>query len=282
ADGIAVIVQPSGIRTYADDDYRKAGATIAEDLGGCDVVFAVKEIPISLLREGGAYVLFSHTIKGQRHNMPLLRRMMELGCTLIGYERIVGEDGRRLVFFGRHAGLAGMIDTFSVLGARLAHLGYATAFSTIGLAHRYADLAAAEEAIRAAGAALGELPEELAPFIVGFAGYGNVSQGAQQIFDLMPHEQIEPAELPALAARDGAPRDRLFKVVFKEEHLVRPQDAANPFRLEEYYRHPERYHGIFATHAEKLSVLVNAIYWTDAYPRLITREDVRRWHEGGG
>ena len=32
-----------------------------------------------MFREGGAYAFFSHTIKGQAHNMPMLRRLMELG-----------------------------------------------------------------------------------------------------------------------------------------------------------------------------------------------------------
>ena len=34
------------------------------------------------------------------------------------------------------------------------------------------------------------LPKELTPFIVGFAGYGNVSRGAQEIFDILPHEVV--------------------------------------------------------------------------------------------
>ena len=68
----------------ADGGARAARFGLDEDLSGCDVVFAVKEIPVELMRQGGAYVFFSHTIKGQSHNMPMLRRMMELGCTLFG------------------------------------------------------------------------------------------------------------------------------------------------------------------------------------------------------
>ncbi len=278
AQGIAVRIQPSRIRAFADDAYREAGAVVHEDLAPCDLVLAVKEIPATLLRQGGAYVFFSHTIKGQAHNMPLLKRMMDLGCTLIDYERITDEQGRRLVFFGRHAGLAGMIDTFSVLGARLAELGDTTAFAGIDLAHSYEDLPAATTAVREAGRALGQLPAALAPFVVGFAGYGNVSQGAQQIFDLMPHEEIAPSDLAALVARDAPVRDRLFKVVFKEEHLVEPSVAGKAFALQEYYDHPDRFSSVFAEHARRLNVLINAIYWTDAYPRLVSREQLRQWH----
>jgi alpha-aminoadipic semialdehyde synthase len=273
--GVEVVVQPSPIRAFPDDDYRRAGAIIDEELDHCDLVLAVKEIPIALLREGGAYVFFSHTIKGQEHNMPMLKRMMDLGCTLIDYERITDDAGRRLVFFGRHAGLAGMIDTFSVLGARLAHLGHATSLSRIGLAHTYADLDTARSAVIAAGETLGEVPDQLAPMVFGFAGYGNVSVGAQQIFDLMPHEQIEPSALAAVTGASAPPRDRLLKVVFREEDLVTPAEAGADFALQEYYDHPERYRSVFADHARHLSVLINAIFWTEAYPRLLTREQLR-------
>ncbi len=281
AGGLTVIVQPSSIRAFPDEAYRAAGATLSEDLGACELVVAVKEIPTALLREGGAYLFFSHTIKGQPQNMPLLRRMMELGCTLIDYERITDEDGRRLVFFGRHAGLAGMTDTLSVLGARLAALGYVTPFAELGLAHSYPDLPAIVAAVRSVGDALGELPLGLAPLLFGFAGYGNVSRGAQEIFDLLPHEAIDPSELAGLVGAARPPRDRLFKVVFEERHLVAPNDADQPFVLTQYYEQPELFHSVFEDHAKHLSVLINAIFWTDAYPRLVTRAALRRWHDAG-
>ena len=279
AAGVTVVVQPSTIRVFDDDAYREAGATLQEDLSGCDVVFAVKEIPVELLRAGGAYVFFSHTIKGQAHNMPLLRRLMELGAVLIDYERIVDEDNRRLVFFGPHAGMAGMIDTLAVLGRRLAVQGIDTPLRDVLLTHRYASLAAAEQAVREVGAAVAktQLPVELAPFVAGFSGYGNVSQGAQQIFDLLPVEAVAPDELPALLQRSNPVRDRFFKVVFREEHLVEPVQEGATFELQDYYDHPERYRSIFERHAPHLSLFINAVYWTEAYPRLLSSSFLKSW-----
>ncbi len=271
-----VVVQPSAIRVFADGDYRAAGAAVSEELAGCDMVLAVKEIPTALLRKGGAYAFFSHTVKGQAHNMPLLRRLMELDCTLVDYERIVDAEGCRLVSFGRHAGLAGMIDTLHVLGRRLAWLGYDTPLAQVSPAHQYESLAAAEAQLSGLAAALA-LPAALCPFVVGFAGYGNVSRGAQEIFDRLRPETVEPEELAALVTRSSPPRDRLFKVVFEERHLVQPDDPAEPFRLQTYYDHPERFRSRFEAHARNLSALVNAIYWTDAYPRLITNRFLCEW-----
>ena len=268
--GVRVVVQPSTIRAFDDDAYRRAGAIVQEDLSQENAVLAVKEIPHSLIRDGGSYVFFSHTIKGQKHNMPLLRALMDRGCTLIDYERIVDDDGRRLVFFGRHAGMAGMIDTLAVLGRRLKALGHETGLCDLKLAFEYDDLADAHAAVSQVGANL-NLGAALAPLVIGFAGYGNVSQGAQSILERMPHETIEPHELAALVARPKAPRDRIFKVVFKERHLATPRDDQATFELQDYYQHPEKYRSCFEQHLPHLSVLVNAIYWTEKYPRLVRR-----------
>src|SRR5262245_26173857 len=71
--GIPVFVQPSSIRVFNDDEYREVGATVQEDLSGCSIVFAVKEIPADFFRHAGTYMFFSHTFKGQPYNMPMLR-----------------------------------------------------------------------------------------------------------------------------------------------------------------------------------------------------------------
>ena len=96
-------------------------------------------------------MFFSHTIKGQPYNMPMLRRMRERRVHLIDYERIVDADGRRLVLFGRFAGLAGMIDALHFHGRRLAQEGRETPLLSIEPSHRYDDLATAMKAVAAAG-----------------------------------------------------------------------------------------------------------------------------------
>ena len=90
-----------------------------EDICPSRTVFAIKEIPIESLAKEKVYVFFSHTAKGQSYNMPMLKRMMELGCSIIDYEKIVNEKGQRILFFGSYAGQAGMIDSLWALGRRL-------------------------------------------------------------------------------------------------------------------------------------------------------------------
>ena len=65
----------------------------------------------------------------------------------------------------------------------------------------------------------------------------------------------------------------LFKVVFSEDDMVRPRQGT--FVLQDYYAHPEKYESKFEDYLPLLSILVNCIYWTDKYPRLVSKEYLR-------
>ena len=195
--GIKTIVQPSPIRIFSNEEYKNSGAEVDEDLSDAKTIFAVKEIPEKLLEQGKTYIYFSHTIKGQSYNMSMLRKLMDLKCNLIDYERVVNEKNMRLIFFGRHAGLAGMIETLYAFGRKMKLKGYDTPFEKLKQAYLYSSLEDAKEEIAKIGREVADngLPEDLGPLVVAFAGYGNVSKGAQEIFDLLPHKVIQPNQL---------------------------------------------------------------------------------------
>jgi alpha-aminoadipic semialdehyde synthase len=121
------------------------------------------------------------------------------------------------------------------------------------------------------------LPDELTPFVVGFAGYGNVSRGAQEIFDILPHKTISPEELPDVTPESNL----LYKCVFKEEHMVEPKDTTAEFDLQDYYKNGKTtYIGVFHKHVPYITVLMNCIYWTNNYPRLLTLDFIRNhWNK---
>ncbi|MCK5147820.1 hypothetical protein KAR48_13765 [bacterium] len=274
--GIECIVQPSPTRIFTDGEYAEAGATIQSDLSSCQVVFGLKEMPAAIFEKGKTYIFFSHTIKGQAHNMPMLKRLADLECTLLDYEKIEDDNGRRLLFFGRFAGLAGMIDSLWSLGERLKYEGYETPFEKVGQAFHYSCLEDAETHIREAAELIARdgLPMELGPIVIGFTGYGHVSGGAQEIFDILPHKVIQPEDLEAfINSNEWDPR-YLYKVVYREEDMNAPKDAHAAFKLQEYYDHPERYKSIFAPHLQWLSVMINAIYWDTPYPKLVTKQEL--------
>jgi saccharopine dehydrogenase (NAD+, L-lysine-forming) len=279
--GIAFHVQPSPIRVFSEDEYRAAGVTVEEDLAQCPVIFAVKEIPTRFFEPGKTYVFFSHVIKGQPYNMPMLRRLVDLGCNLIDYERVVDDDGRRLIFFGRYAGIAGALETLHALGQRLAWEGVPNPFERLRHAHEYHDVAAAQEDVaRAAEAIRTEgIPEAVQPLIIGVTGYGNVAHGAWEILDLLPIQPIAPAKVPLVRSNESS-RPTIYAATFCEEHLVEPISNVGRFDLQDYYAHPERYRGVFERFAPFLTAVVNAIYWDARYPRLITKAYLKQLFAG--
>lgn len=281
-EGLAVLVQPSVIRVFDDASYVRAGATVVDDLSPCDVIFALKEVPPELILADKAYVFFAHVVKGQPANMPMLRRLVERRCSLVDYERIVDAEGRRLVFFGRYAGLAGMMDTLWALGRRLAWEGSETPFAALSPAWQYESLEEARSAVREVGerVASGGVGNDLAPLIIGFAGYGNVSRGAQEILGLLPTREISPSEVAA-AAGGAQPSDKVvYKVVFKEEHMVEGRGAGAAFDLQDYYRHPANYKPVLSKYLPHLTVLVNCIYWDARYPHFVSKEDLKSLYGG--
>ncbi len=236
-------------------------------------------MPRSFFLAKKTYVFFSHTIKGQKANMPMLNRLRSLGCHLVDYEKVINNEGKRLLFFGRYAGIAGMMETFHAFGKKLALQGVDNPFSSIEPAYRYGSVHDIENAVRSAGEAIRrkKIHPSLVPMIFGFTGYGHVSLGAQEIFDLLPVIEISPDQL-----LQGSPllrSDAVYKVVFKEEHMVRSTRSGRLFNLEEYYAHPENFCSVFESYLPFLSVLINAIFWTPSYPRLVTRKALKKLFE---
>lgn len=278
--GLNFVVEPSSIRVFPDADYAAAGCRIDRDLSGCRIVLGVKEMPLGFFIPDQAYAFFAHVLKGQPHNMKMLVRMMQLGCHLIDYERIVDEKGRRLVFFGRFAGLAGMIDALYGVGQRLQLLGWQTPFVQVKQALAYRDVESAKSAIAEVGRriTIDGLPGKLVPFVIGVVGYGNVAKGAIEILSALGAVQVAPAELDRLAGPDL--QRRVYYTVFREEDTVAPKDPNRLFDLEEYYRHPGLYQSVFERYLDSLTVLVNCIYWDRRYPRLVTKLWLRKTWAG--
>jgi saccharopine dehydrogenase (NAD+, L-lysine-forming) len=271
--GIKTLIQPSEIRAFTDNQFRESGAEVIEDIQKADTIIAIKEIPLNFFKEGKTYVFFSHTIKGQSYNMPMLKKMMELKCNLIDYERVLDDSNRRLIFFGKYAGIAGMIETLHALGQKLKLKGFSTPIEIIDEAYKYDSIAEAEKVIKDIGHQIKTkgLPDGLLPLVVGFAGYGNVSKGAQEVFGLLPIITVKADDFKSINHFPAEIKSRnLFKVVFEEKDIVKPKSGE--FNLQDYYNHPENYEGRFEDYIPGLTVLVNCIYWDEKYPRLVTKK----------
>lgn len=276
--GAEVFVEKSGKRYVNESEYTDAGARICDGMSPGEVILGIKEIPVEKILDNKTYLFFSHTIKGQKSNMGLLQKIIDSGSTLIDYEKIIDQHNRRLLYFGPYAGSAGAIDILSLLGEKWAAKGIETPFRKIKRAHEYGSLMEALDQIRAIGHQIQSqgLPEELAPFTIGLLGYGNVSQGAQQVFNCLPAKQVPPHLINELLSKGEGDSHTIYICVFKEEDLVQPIDRAAEFSLQEYYEYPERYESCFDQYLGSFTLLVNAVYWTSRYPRFITWDSLKK------
>ncbi|MBN2460683.1 MAG: hypothetical protein JXB60_03665 [Candidatus Cloacimonetes bacterium] len=272
--GYRVMVQPSPIRIYTDSEYEKAGAEIRMNLSQSDLIIGVKEVPVNEVEPGIPHMFFSHTIKGQSFNMPLLQRFLDTRSTLLDYELIKNDEGSRLVFFGKYAGNAGIVDTLWGLGRRLAErYQLVTPFLKVKRAHEYGTVTEAKRQLHEIGREIAQhgLPSEIIPFNIFLMGYGHVAEGCRDILSVFPIEEIKPEDLADTVYNPSS--KKLNLVNFKEEHMAARKDGS-PFDIMDYYSHGTLYRSKVAESIHYCSIYINAIFWPPGYPVFISREDL--------
>lgn len=275
-----VFVESAEQRAFSDFEYQKAGAIITDNLENSDFIFGVKEVPINDLIPNKPYCFFSHTIKGQKYNMPMLKKILDLNITLFDYELVKNEKGIRIIFFGRYAGYAGMIDSLWLFGKRLAIEGIDTPFKEIKQALDYHSLDEAKNSIKKLGKEIIEkgLPNQIVPLITGFAGYGNVSKGAQEIYDLLPVIEIKASELETFISKGDFSKKHVYKVEFREEDMYEHPTLMD-FNFDYFVKHPKEYSSIMYKYIPNLSMLINGIYWEDKFPKHVTKNYMKELYE---
>lgn len=113
-----VEVESSDIRIFSDVQYQSMGITVTDDVSGCDVLFGVKEVPVENLIPNKSYFFFSHTIKKQPYNQKLLKAILEKNIDLYDHETIVDDQNRRLIGFGKYAGMVGVYNGIRAFGIK--------------------------------------------------------------------------------------------------------------------------------------------------------------------
>lgn len=258
-------------RAFSDQEYQAIGATV-DDVNQADIILGVKEVNIDQITPHKTYVFFSHTHKAQPYNMPMLRKLKNMGCSLVDYELIVEDKaddvyqighGKRQVFFGHMAGYAGALDTLYGLGQRFALKGIDTPLKRLVKSMDYTsphghfgDLTIALDTLKAVGETIARdgFPESVSPVVIGVTGSGNVSQASRHILSHLPHQTITADELLAPDFALNASRHVVYCVQFN--------------------RHDRRW-----THFQHilphLSALIHGAKWDVKQDRLVTRQFLR-------
>ena len=170
----SIKVESSDIRIFTDDEYKNVGIEVADDISDCDVLFGVKEVPLENLIPNKAYFFFSHTIKKQPYNRKLLQAILEKNIELYDYETIVDEHNRRLIGFGRYAGIVGGYNSIRAFGIKFELFKLPKAESLSG-----------KEALIAHLKRL-----VLPPLKFVITGTGKVGNGAKEILDAIKIKEV--------------------------------------------------------------------------------------------
>ncbi|WP_036909601.1 NAD(P)-dependent oxidoreductase [Prevotella sp. FD3004] len=248
-----IVVQSSDIRAYSDDEYRKAGVKVVEDINDCDVLFGIKEAKISSLISGKHYFFFGHIAKMQEYNRPLLQAFLHNNITFSDYEYLVDDNNVRLCAFGWWAGVVGVYYTLRGYGLKykLFELPKPDIHFTLN------DLLSNLKGI--------DLP--VVKLLV--TGKGRVSQGAQYVLKQIGANLIEESEYLS-----DNPVNVLSYYVANVEKLVSRKDGGD-FDRKEFEEHPQYYKSDFMCWAKYTDILVSAHYWAPEAPVYLSKEDLR-------
>jgi len=274
---IPVEVASSPLRIYKDSQYSRSGAKVVSKFKKANLLVGIKEPPADSLIPNSIYMVFSHTTKGQAYNLKLLESFIKKKITLIDYEQIIGSLGQRLVYFGRYAGICGMIDTLHVFGRRAELQGVPNPFSDLRNAAHYGNFNSAKTTLRSIVKRIRKkgFDKRLVPFVIGILGHGNVSRGAQEALDEMGAVEIHPKDMRHLTKNRNSHIKKIYKLVFQREEKLHSKKGKN-FYFEEYLSHPERFESNMEKYLPFLNILVNASYWDKRYPRLLPEPMLRK------
>lgn len=244
-----ILVQPSSMRCYSDEEYRAEGISLSEDLSSCDILMGVKEVKINALIEGKSYLFFSHTAKKQPYNRQLLQEVVRKGIRLIDYEYLTGEDGIRVVAFGRWAGVVGAYNGLRGFGLRKG--GY-----ELKPAHLCFDLQ--------------ELHQELGKVDLGsrrilLTGGGRVAGGALEILEKAGIRQVEPE---AFLREDY---DHAVYVRLDPWHYTQRIDG-KPFDFNHFVAHPQMYMNSILPYAARTNIFIACHFWDPDSPEMLSSD----------
>lgn len=247
-----IAVQPSEHRCYTNDEYRWQGVPVREDLSGCDYLFGVKEIPVEHILPEKTYLIFSHTIKEQPHNKKLLQTFIKKHASLIDYECLKDAKGKRIIAFGRWAGIVGAYHALRMVGLRWKQFN----IRQMSECHNFAE-------------AQKELSKvKLPPINIVLTGSGRVSDGADFLLDLAGIKKVQPAEL--LKKQFNEP----VYAQLESKHLFYRQ-GMEEFDSDDYHQHPEQYKSAFYPFTKVTDVFINGIYWDKRIPVFFTKEQMQ-------
>lgn len=250
---VKVLVESSPERCFSDEEYRTAGIEVVQDIGVCDVLMGVKEIPGEFLIPGKTYFFFSHTVKKQPSNKAMLQEIVRKNIRLIDYETLRWENGQRVLGFGRFAGIVGAYNGLLTWGKK-------TGLFQLKPAWQCEDY---RELLSEAGAV------DIGNIKMVLTGGGRVANG---VLDFLRNLRITEVTPYQFIHREF--NEPVF-VHLNSPEIYRHKDGM-PWNTEYFYKHHEEYESSFGDFLPVCDLLMNGLFWTSDLPQLFTKEDTAR------
>ncbi len=242
-------VESSDIRVFTDEEYQQAGFEVTTDLYDCDVLFGVKEVPVDALIPNKKYFFFSHTIKKQPYNRKLLQSILAQNIDLYDHETIVDAQHKRLIGFGRYAGIVGAYN-----GLR----GF-------GLKYELFNIPKAES-LSGKDALIAKLKRQILPPIkIVLTGKGKVAMGAKEILDGMKIKEVNASDF--LTKIYSEPVYTQIDVLDYNKR----QDGT-PSSKADFYANPTDYISDFERFSKVADVFMAGHFYGNDAPAILTRE----------
>jgi alanine dehydrogenase len=250
---VEIIVQNSPIRTFKDELYIEQGIKVQEDLSECNIIMGVKEFKKDDLIPNKRYIFFSHTIKKQPYNQKLLQTVLQKKIQLIDYEVMKNKTGKRLIGFGRYAGIVGCYNGFRAFGMK-------NKTFQLKKASECENRIELENELKKV-----QLPTNTKIVLTGF---GRVGYGAREIMDLLPIMEVSPAEFL---------NDNFDKPVFThlevEDYFARI--SGQEFDKKHFYASGNEYKSVFGNYANEADMYIACHFWSSPSPYILTADDLR-------
>jgi saccharopine dehydrogenase (NAD+, L-lysine forming) len=250
---VKIIVEPSPLRCFKDMEFDLEDVKLSYNLQSCDYLLGIKEVPIDQLLPNKTYFFFSHTVKRQIHNRPLLQAALDKNITLIDYELLTDDYGQRLIAFGKFAGMVG------------AHNGILGHGQRTGLYHlpRMKNLDSYNEARNL------YKNIDFKALRVVVSGSGRVAKGAIEVLDDMGFTYIDPH------AYISEHFDKPIYTQISAEDYAKHIDNQY-FEKKDYYQDPSVFVSDFAKFYRTTDVFINCIFYDKRAPMFFTLEDMQR------
>ena len=250
---VEVFVQASDIRKFKDEEYQKLGVAVVDSVEDCDILIGVKEVPIEQLIPNKKYLFFSHTFKEQPYNRELLKAVLDKNIQLIDWEVIKDKKGRRLIAFGRYAGIVGCYNGFLAYGKK------SGAYS-LKPAHQCDDRADMEAQLVNV-----KLPNN---FKIVITGHGRVDAGAMEIIEKLNLKEVDS---PEFLAQDF--NEPVFTQLAVDEYNAKADGSS--FSKRDFYNDPLNFLSTFNQYASIADIYIACLYWDSAAPFIFTRANAK-------